>query len=174
MKLNLGAGNLKKEGYVNVDNNKACNPDLLRDIGRGLPYADCVVEEILAEHLIEHLPAEEFIFFFNECHRVLRDGGILHLKAPYYKMKWAYIDPTHIRFITEHSFDFFVNRDYNSVTAGVTGWYEPVDIKLIGGELDVVLKKVLVPVNKWMCKDLDGGKDGEQKSNSANNNAGTQ
>ena len=123
MKLNIGCGNVKKEDYVNIDSNEKCNPDRLRDIRRGLPYDDDTADEIYCAHLIEHLQPDDFIFFFNECNRVLKPHGKLTVKAPYFKEKWAYIDPTHVKLITEYSFNFFINRDYNSVAAGVTGWY---------------------------------------------------
>ncbi len=166
MKLNLGSGQQKKEGFINTDSNPESKPDILRDIMRGLPFANEVAEEIHAEHLIEHLDTADFIFLFNECWRVLRDGGELHLKAPYYKMKWAYIDPSHKRFITEWSFDFFINHDYNSMTAGVTGWYEPVKLQVTGGEIYVVLRKTLTPKN-WQMGDLK-----DETSNNTSNQQG--
>lgn len=145
MKLNLACGNLRKPDYINVDNNPTCQPDKLHDIIYGIPYSDETVEEILCEHFIEHLDGEQFIRFFNECWRVLKVGGKLEIAAPYHSMKWAIIDPSHKRFISEHSFDFFMNRDYNSVTAGVKGWYLGVSCVLNGGELRVVLEKTLMP-----------------------------
>lgn len=149
LKLNIGAGLKKKEGFVNIDSNPKTEPDVVRDIRRGLPYDGSTVDLIECDHLIEHLNPEDFIFFFNECHRVLVDGGKLIVRAPYYQGKWAFIDPTHIRYITEHSFDFFVNKDYNSTTAGVTGWYEPESTNVNGGEITVVMKKVLSPTKFW-------------------------
>lgn len=154
MKLNLGSGQNKKEGFINIDSNPSTKPDVIRDVCRGLPYTDGVADEICAEHLIEHLNAQDFIFFFNECWRVLKSKGILHIKAPYYKEKWAVIDPTHVRLITEYSFDFFFNRDYNSMTAGVTGWYEPEKLQIIGGELQLTVKKVETPTQYWDVKEM--------------------
>jgi len=143
MRLNIGSGNNPKKGYINIDSNPTCKPDVIRNVMRGLPYNDNVADEICAEHIVEHLNSDDFIFLFNESHRVLKVGGILHIKAPYYKEKWAFIDPTHIRMITEFSFNFFTVQDYNSITAGVTGWYDMVKINLDehGGEIQVTLKK---------------------------------
>lgn len=145
IRLNLASGFQPKKDHINIDNNPLCNPDRLHDIKYGLPYADDSVDEISCEHYIEHLDGEEFIRFFNFCHRVLKEGGILHLKAPYYKEKWAWIDPTHKRPISEHSFDFFINHDYNSVNAGVKGWWSPGDMNIKGGEISLSMIKLKRP-----------------------------
>ena len=157
LKLNLACGMRKKEGtdWVNIDNNEQCRPDRRHDILYGLPYGDETVDEINCEHFIEHLDGVQFIRFFNECHRVLKEGGRLCLKAPYHTEKWAWIDPTHKRPISEHSFDFFINHDYNSQSAGVTGWYLPENLNITGGEIDVTLSKLKKPSEKdyaWVMK----------------------
>jgi len=146
LKLNIGCGPpkvQKKKGYVNMDINPLCKPDVVRDVSRGLPYSDGVVDEIICEHVIEHLDDDDFVFFFNECHRVLKLGNVLEVAAPYYMGKWAYIDPTHKRLITEFSFDFFLTKDYNSVGAGVTGWFKPLEINITPdkGEIRLRLEK---------------------------------
>lgn len=149
MKLHLACGAQYWEGWVNIDVNRDVKADIYRDITRGLPYGDGVADEIVGEHIVEHLDADDFIFFFNEAHRVLKEGGLLRVNVPYFTGKWAYIDPTHKRLICENSFDFFMNRDYNSVTAGVTGWFEPVRFELKNFELIAVFKKVLNPTVMW-------------------------
>jgi SAM-dependent methyltransferase len=126
---------------VNIDSNRNCQPDLVCDVLQGLPYKNDSADEIVAEHFIEHLDGHEFIRFFNDCHRVLKTGGVLKIKAPHRQGKWAWIDPTHKRFLDEYSFDFFINRDYNSESAGVTGWYEPLHLSVVNYELQVVLRK---------------------------------
>lgn len=154
LRLNLACGNklIGSDGEwetINIDNNRSVTGIVYRDIMRGLPFADGVADEVIGEHIIEHLGAEDFIFFFNEAHRVLKEGGLLKVKTPYFQGKWAFIDPTHKRLMMENSFDFFINCDYNSVTAGVIGWYEPVEIVVDGGELRATLKKVLEPKVSW-------------------------
>ena len=157
LKINLACGMRKKEGveWVNIDSNSECKPDVVRNLMRGLPYSNETIDEINCEHFIEHLNGEDFIFFFNECHRVLKEGGRLCLKAPYHSEKWAWIDPTHKRPISEHSFDFFINCDYNSQNAGVTGWYLPESLNITGGEIDVVISKLKKPSERnyaWVMK----------------------
>lgn len=133
IKLNLACGTRKYESnkeweVINIDYNQIVEPDIVRDLKYGLPFNNEYVDEILCEHYIEHLNPEEFVRFFNECWRVLKPGGTLQVSAPYYKHRNAYVDPTHIRLLTEFSFDFFCIRDFNSLSAGVTGWYDIVSI----------------------------------------------
>ena len=54
MKLHLGCGNKKMQGWVNIDSVKAVDPDLVHDLRQPFPYADQSVSEILAEDLLEH------------------------------------------------------------------------------------------------------------------------
>ena len=144
--INLACGTHKLNSnsewqWINIDNNEIVEPDIVRDITKGLPFEDESIDEIKCYHFIEHLEPDEFIDFFNECWRVLKDKSELRLRAPHREYKWAYIDPTHKRFLDEHSFDFFLYPDYNSQSAGVRGWYDKIDIKRIEGELIAVLRK---------------------------------
>ena len=48
----------------------------------GLPAA--TVDEILCEHVLEHLPADAWPALLADFHRVLRPGGVLRLAVPDY------------------------------------------------------------------------------------------
>ena len=54
LKLHLGCGTNKLEGWVNVDSVADCQPDLVHDVSQPLPYQNESVDEILAEDLLEH------------------------------------------------------------------------------------------------------------------------
>jgi SAM-dependent methyltransferase len=81
MKLHIGCGNNIKEGYVNVDkyvkNVSIKNWDIFN-----LPIDENSVDEVLAEHLAEHLTFQEEKEFFLEMYRVLKMGGKLILEVP--------------------------------------------------------------------------------------------
>jgi predicted SAM-dependent methyltransferase len=80
MKLNLGSGQLRLEGYINVD---LFDPtaDLKCDI-RKLPFDDCTVDEIIASHVIEHFDHMEAFSVLAEWKRVLKVGGTLIIETP--------------------------------------------------------------------------------------------
>jgi predicted SAM-dependent methyltransferase len=52
------------------------------DLGRRQPFADQTFVFAFAEDFIEHLHQAESIIFLFECHRVLRDQGVLRLSFP--------------------------------------------------------------------------------------------
>ena len=85
MKLHLGCGPNIKEGYVNVDA-FVDDPRVVKADITNLPYADNSVDEILSEHVFEHVGFAEEERLFRECYRVLRPGGLLVVETP--DMEW--------------------------------------------------------------------------------------
>jgi len=67
-RLHLGCGNVRLEGYVNIDIVPTPATDLAADITRLSMFADASVEEIRMDAVLEHL---------REWHRVLRPEGTL-------------------------------------------------------------------------------------------------
>lgn len=82
MKLHLGCGTKKLDGWVNIDSVRACQPDLVHDISRPLPYDDQTVDELLAEDLLEHFDKYMRYVVFSDWARVLRLGGEITLQVP--------------------------------------------------------------------------------------------
>jgi len=80
LKLNLGCGDKILDGFVNCD---LYNPKAQRrcDV-RFLPFADDSVDEINADHIIEHFDAHEAWDVLREWKRVLRSGGVLRVETP--------------------------------------------------------------------------------------------
>jgi predicted SAM-dependent methyltransferase len=81
MRLHLGCGKTRLEGYTNVDCVPGAAVDVVADVTR-LPFEDGSVESILAEHLIEHLTFYEFNQAMYEWYRLLKPGGVLILECP--------------------------------------------------------------------------------------------
>lgn len=106
MKLNLGCGKNPIPGYINVDINESVNPDMRIDLSKKWPLNSRSVDEIKAYHLVEHLPS--FKHFMDEAWRVLTPIGLLNIRVPYYKHKNAFSDPTHVRFFTEESLNYYL------------------------------------------------------------------
>lgn len=85
MKLHLGCGTKRLEGWVNIDSVSECRPDLVHDITKPLPYADQAADELLAEDLLEHFDKYIRYLVFYEWVRVLRVGGKITLQVPDFK-----------------------------------------------------------------------------------------
>jgi predicted SAM-dependent methyltransferase len=70
MKLNLGCGNQKIEGFTGID---LCEEaDLKHDLRKPLPFPDKSVDEIMAIHLIESFNQWEFPEILKDWRRVLK------------------------------------------------------------------------------------------------------
>lgn len=86
MKLNLGCGDKKREGYVNVDN--CGESDFTQDLSVfPWPWVDGSVDEVFSEHFLEHVYDYEKTIL--EIHRVLKPGGLLWFKVPHFRAPMA-------------------------------------------------------------------------------------
>jgi len=79
LRLNLGCGPVKMEGWVNVDFDESVHPDLVADI-RHLPLDDGVADSLFASHVLEHFGWDEPVL--EEWHRVLKSGGEIVVIVP--------------------------------------------------------------------------------------------
>lgn len=82
VKVSLGCGRSVPEGWIGLDDKYRGSSIYQWDLRRGLPFHDQSVDAILAEHVIEHLSLDDYILLLRECHRCLRDGGILRIVSP--------------------------------------------------------------------------------------------
>lgn len=78
MKLHLGCGKKRIEGYLNCDL-KGSEYDC--DI-RKLDFVDESAEEIMAIHVVEHFALPEVLDVMIEWNRVLKPGGKLIIELP--------------------------------------------------------------------------------------------
>lgn len=144
MRLNLGCGSRPLPKYVNVDIAPLDHVDVVHDLDvTPWPWNDGEATKIVARDIFEHV--ENALTFMTECHRVLKDLGILHLHTPHYRCIDAFTDPTHRRFPTEHTFDYWIPgtvlfRSHNAAYGGVS--FERLDMHLDNGSLDITLRKI--------------------------------
>jgi len=80
LKLNVGCGQVKYPGWVNIDIEPGA--DLVLDVRKGLPFDDNSVDFIYNEHLLEHLTFEEGEKGLSEFHRCLKKEGVLRIAMP--------------------------------------------------------------------------------------------
>lgn len=96
IKLDLGCGPSKKEGFIGVDLRAFPGVDKVFDLRKPKwPWADNGVDEIHSSHFLEHLDGEERVAFWNEVYRIMRPGGKMALIVPSWTSGRAYGDPTH-------------------------------------------------------------------------------
>jgi len=80
LRLNLGSGKKRPQGYVNVDL-PGSGADVECDI-RALPFADGAADEVMAIHVLEHIPVADVMGVVAEWARVLKVGGRMVLELP--------------------------------------------------------------------------------------------
>ena len=119
LKLNLGSGPTKMDGFLSVDRIKFPTVDVVFDLAKKMiversedlesgakyvrlptgygkwPWKDDSVDEIHCSHTIEHFDAIERVHIFNEMFRVMKVGAKATLIAPHWASCRAYGDPTH-------------------------------------------------------------------------------
>lgn len=82
-KLNLGCGDNKLFGFINIDVEASCKPDVICDFTKNkLPYRTGSVDEVVMFHVIEHINKRSHKFILGEVWRVLRAGGTLLISYP--------------------------------------------------------------------------------------------
>jgi predicted SAM-dependent methyltransferase len=83
LKLNLGCGAHRLDGWVNVDGAARHPVDLRIDLRRPLPFGDGSSELVFSHHVLEHLEyPDEALAFLRECRRVMAPQGVLRVVVP--------------------------------------------------------------------------------------------
>ena len=100
MKLNIGGGYKRYDGFLNVDDDPLTKPDFLMNLETDVfPIQDGVVTEIKAYHILEHI-GSGFFHLMKEMYRVCADGAIIDIQVPHHRSEVFYGDPSHVRFIS--------------------------------------------------------------------------
>jgi predicted SAM-dependent methyltransferase len=110
-RINVGCATYKERGFTNIDINPRHNPDIVRDVRRGLPFDGSSCAEVRTSHVLEHLPNDDVLFLVGEIYRVLAPGGIWSITVPLGNTG----DLDHKMLFTEDSFNSLLrpeNADY--------------------------------------------------------------
>ena len=110
MKINLGSGFNKLDGYINVDKYSIGNPDLIFDLEQApWPFECCAVDEVYISHCLEHIgqAPEVFLSVIKELYRVCKDGAMIQVNVPHPRHDNFLNDPTHVRAITPEVLGLF-------------------------------------------------------------------
>ncbi|RQX57570.1 hypothetical protein DLJ57_05175 [Micromonospora chalcea] len=101
--VDLGCGATKQwPGNLGLDIYPAPGVNAVANLAGSLPLRDASVDVFFAVHIVEHLI--DFLPLFDECHRVLRPGGVLHVMSPWWRHVNAVADPTHVRLLDVQTF----------------------------------------------------------------------
>jgi SAM-dependent methyltransferase len=113
MKLNLGCGYDRREGWLNVDAWAPCEPDQVLDI-EVTPWdlPSDAFEHVLLNHVLEHVGADFQVFaaILRELYRVTAPGGLVEIRVPHVRHDTFWADPTHVRAFTPLTFHMLSQR----------------------------------------------------------------
>lgn len=142
MKLNLGSGFKRFEGFLNVDYDSSTQPDIIANLESfPLPFEDNSVDAIIAHHILEHI-GEGFFDFMKELYRICKDGAIIDIEVPHHRHENFFGDPTHRRFITLEIIKKFSKKynewhiDYHNSSGGF-GNFLNVDFEIVEYDYEV-------------------------------------
>lgn len=116
--LDIGCGTRKRVDFLGVDKvyvqgvDVVCNLEISQ-----LPFNTDTFDIINASHILEHI--NNLNGLLSEVSRVLKPGGKFQITLPYAGDLRAFQDPTHVRFFTLKTFEYYV-REGSSVGA----WYQ--------------------------------------------------
>lgn len=117
-KLDIACGQNKEKGFTGID--LSGDADITWDLFTfPWPIKTGSVREINCSHFVEHIPhyrpewggVDGWFLFWDEVHRICRDGATVKVVHPYVKNGRAFWDPTHERFIHEQTW-YYLDRDW--------------------------------------------------------------
>lgn len=108
--LDVGCGSNKRPGAVGLDKLALPGVDVVHDVDvLPWPLEEDSFDEVRCIHVLEHVA--DISAVMDELHRVTRAGGRIHVVVPYFARYSAFKDPTHRRFCTYESFNYFVEGE---------------------------------------------------------------
>ena len=125
-KLNLACGHAIKDvadGWINLDQLEGEGIDIVASVPP-IPFPDEYFDYILASHFLEHvLAGDTTIELMNECRRVLKTSGIMHVECPYWNTEEYVRDPTHVQPWNADKFRYFTD-EFSYLRYGIDAWSE--------------------------------------------------
>ncbi len=147
-KLNLGCGDFKKEGFVNLDINPHTHPDIVWDLDTyPYPFEDKTFDLIEADHVLEHV--KDPFRTMHELHRILGNDKELIVRVPHFSRGFTHAD--HKRGF-DVGFPFYFQRDFQGGYSGVE--FKSSSVKLTWFSQPYLKRSVLGPISfyvGWTC-----------------------
>ena len=108
--LDIGCGAHKHPGAVGVDRRIVPGVAVICDFEQGLPFREGSATSVYLHNIVEHMA--NLIGFMEELYRICEPGAKVYVRTPWYASREAFVDPTHVRYITEATFEYFDSPNY--------------------------------------------------------------
>lgn len=122
IKVELGCGKTKNEGYIGIDRFPLPGVDIVADLNDKIPMEDNSVDVLFACHSLEHF--EDLSHIMEEIYRVCKPEAIIHILAPYYNTTTNLANHYHVQVFNEETFRFFCADEENHFI-DKEDWYCP-------------------------------------------------
>ena len=148
LKLNLGSGLNKRDGFVNVDKYDYGQPELVMDLEQTpWEFSDDSVGVVVLNHTLEHLGKEVNVFFaiIKEIYRICENGARIEINVPHPRHDNFINDPTHVRIITPELMGLFSKKNClhwqeTKAPNSPLALYLGVDFEFVSGNINVEQK----------------------------------
>ena len=146
MKLNLGCGNDYKKDYINCDWTDKIKVDKVVNLEEPLTmFKSNSIEEVICYHVLEHI--KNFTLLMKELHRISKDETIIKVKTPFYSSWGQFNDPTHVRFFTPYTFDYFKVNNYSHEVGCSEDMFKIIKVRInFGIGKSSILNKIINPI----------------------------
>lgn len=81
-KLQIGSGATVLDGWLSTDYEPASSRVVYLDATQKFPFDENTFDYVYCEHMIEHVPYTAGLCMLKECHRVMRNGGVIRVATP--------------------------------------------------------------------------------------------
>lgn len=107
--LDIGCGKNKIDGAIGVDFNSNTAADVIHNLNVfPYPFDENEFDVMYCRHVLEHL--DNLVLVMEELYRIGKPNAAIYIDVPYFSGIDAYNDPTHKRFFTSRSFDYFTGE----------------------------------------------------------------
>ena len=105
--IDIGCGSRKVEGAIGIDGFNQPGVNVVCDLEQSIPLKTNSVDILHTSHLLEHI--QNLVQLMEEVYRVSKPGSQVYITVPYFTSRGAFRDPTHVRYFSEETFQYFQN-----------------------------------------------------------------
>ncbi len=148
MRVDLGCGTKKKEGFVGVDKSPLVKPEFICNLGyEKLPFEKDSVSFVYSSHCLEHVHKHKFMFFLEDLYRVSKHGCTWLITVPFYNSREGHANIDHHTMFDFNSFDQLLDGNHRN-------YYSKVRLKkvMVTGKLSKRGK--WIPFPRLLCHSI--------------------
>jgi len=152
--INLGSGDKKIQStkeyrWINCDVAKECNPDMVVDLEKKLPFKDNSIDYIYSEHTFEHIRPEFWKQFLKELQRIAKPNCILELVLPFDNQR----NRTCIDHYRTFSYGSWYINEYEAGHDGDRGYFGELRLKMISKKPNKFYR-IWIQIFPFLCNEV--------------------